>query len=153
MHLKQEDKAKVLNFLRAHPMAVISTIHHDKDAPEAALVAFCETDSFEMIFQTFNDARKYHNIHKNPNVAFVVGWDIEKEKQITFQYEGVAHELTIGTDEYTKYRTLFENKKTPCTSDFLDQPKSRLFVCAPTWFGYSDYTQTTPCVIEHHFNS
>lgn len=151
MYIDAEERKEILNFLHAHPMAVISTVHNDKLAPEAALVAFCETDDFEMIFQTFNDARKYTNIQHNPHVAFVVGWDIEKEKQITFQYEGVARELVVGTNEYKKYRATFEAKKTPCTSEFLNQPKSHLFVCTPTWFGYSDYTQKIPRVIEQAF--
>lgn len=151
MQLSLNEKQQVLNFLHVHLMAVISTIHYDKNAPEAALVAFCETEDFEIIFQTFNDARKYINLQHNPNVAFVVGWDIKKEKQITFQYEGIARELVTGTDEYKKCRIIFEAKKTPCTNEFLDQPKSRLFVCKPTWFGYSDYTQDTPYVIEQTF--
>jgi hypothetical protein len=151
MYIGVNSGAEILGFLHTHPMAVISTIHHDTHTPEAALVAFCETDDFEIIFQTFNDARKYTNIQHNPHVAFVVGWDVQKEKQITFQYEGIARELTIGTDEYKKYRTVFESKKTPCTREFLDQPKSRLFVCTPTWFGYSDYTQKTPRIIEQFF--
>ena len=132
-------------------MAVIATVHKEKIAPEAALVAFCETEDFEIIFQTFNDARKYANIKANPNVAFVVGWDIEKERQVTFQFEGIARELVEGTNEYKKYRAIFEDKNTPCTREFLDGPKSRMFVAKPTWFGYSDYTKDAPRVIEHSF--
>jgi pyridoxine/pyridoxamine 5'-phosphate oxidase len=148
---EKAEKNEILAFLQRHPMAVIATIHHHKYAPEAALVAFCETDEFEIIFQTFNDARKYKNIQENPHVAFVVGWDIIKANQITFQYEGQARELAIGTNEYSKYRTMFENKKTPCTSEFLDEAKSRIFVCSPKWFGYSDYTEEIPRIIENTF--
>ncbi len=151
MSLSEKQKSEILSFLHKKPMAVIATVHSNRIAPEAALVAFCETEEFEIIFQTFNDTRKYKNIKDNPDVAFVVGWDVAKERQITFQYEGIAFELKIGTHKYRRYRDIFEKKKTPCTREFLDQPKSRIFVCKPLWFGYSDYTQKTPRVIEYSF--
>jgi len=137
---------EILAFLHSNPMAVISTVHKNELAPEAALVAFCETDTFEFIFQTFNDARKYNNLQENPNVAFVVGWNIEKENQITFQYEGIVKELS--GKEYKKYRRIFEAKKTPCEAEWLDKEKSRLFMVKPKWFGYSDYTGDVPRITE-----
>ena len=147
--LSTNEKKTILSFLHRHPFAVIATVHRRKCAPEAALVAFCETENFELIFHTFCDTRKYENIRNNPRVAFVVGLG---EEQITFQHEGLARELQVGVGEYKKYRTLFDSKKTPCTREFLDDPKSRLFVCEPVWFGYSDYTRSVPRVVEHFFD-
>ena len=140
---------EILAFLHSKPMAVISTTHKDSGNPEAALVAFCETSKFEFVFQTFNDTRKYKNLKVNPSVAFVVGWDIEKEKQITFQYEGDAKELK--GKEYRKYRKIFKAKNTPCKSEWLDHPKSTMFIVNPKWFGYSNYTKDKPSITERHY--
>ena len=142
--------AEILAFLHSNPMAVVSTIHKSVDAPESALVAFCETQDFEIIFQTFNNSRKYENLQHNSNVAFVIGWDIDKSNQRTLQYEGTAQELSDM--DYKKYRHLFETKDTPCKKQWLDKEESRLFIVKPTWIGYSDYTKEIPKITEKFFN-
>lgn len=149
--MSDSEKTEVLGFLRGNAMGVISTLHQDTGAPESAVIAFAETSDFQLIFQTFNTARKYKNIYADARISFVTGWETEKSRQITFQYEGLARELDSSTDEYEKYRTIFEQKETPCTSDFLNNPRSRLFVVSPIWFGYSDYRTDIPRVIEYTF--
>lgn len=145
------EKEEILTFLHGNPMATISTIHHESGAPGSALIAFAETPDFEIIFQTLNDARKYANLKSDSRVSLVTGWKVEKREQITFQYEGNVRELENGSSEYKKYRTIFEEKKTPCTSEFLDNPKSRIFVVTPIWLSYSDYSQETPRIVEEYF--
>lgn len=145
------EKQEILEFLKKNPMGTISTIHADTGAPESALIAFAETNELEIIFQTFYDARKYTNLKNDSRIAFVTGWEIEKINQITFQYEGFAQELKVGTNKYNEYRKIFEGKKTPCTIEFLDNPKSRIFLVTSTWFSYSDYTQEIPRIIEERF--
>lgn len=146
--MTSEERAEILSFLHANPMGVLSTINADNASSESALVAFAETDDFELIFQTLNDARKYKNLKHEHRISFVTGWEVEKTKQITLQYEGVARELEIDSDEYRKCRAIFEAKKTPCTSEFLDNPKSRLFIVKPIWLSYSDYSGAIPRIIE-----
>jgi pyridoxine/pyridoxamine 5'-phosphate oxidase len=149
--MTEPEMIEVLDFLGKNPVGVISTIHKDIGTPESALVAFAETPTFEIIFQTLTTSRKYLNLKKSPCISFVTGWKIDKPNQITFQYEGSARELDINDAEYKKYRSAFEQKKTPCTVEFLDNPNSRLFVVSPVWFSYSNYTQENSRIIEQSF--
>src|SRR3989344_313246 len=96
-------KEIVIDFLKKNSLAVISTIDSANNKPDAALVAFAETDKLEIIFHTFNNSRKYKNLQTNPSVAFVIGFG-EKE-QITLQYEGIAVELK--GNEIEKYKQIF----------------------------------------------
>lgn len=138
------DKERILTFLRSHPMATIATINEHKLQPESALIAFAELDNLEIIFETFIDTRKYHNLQKNGHVALVVGWDTKHH--ITLQYEGLAK--PVNSKDVDIYRNIFLAKDTPCTEEFLLDPRVRLFRISPTWIALSDYTGTRPVVTE-----
>lgn len=128
-------------------MATIATVDNNTAQPESALIAFAELDNLEIIFETFVNTRKYRNLKRNNRVALVVGWDTKHH--VTLQYEGVAHPVT-GTD-IVKYRNIFLSKDTPCTEEFLLDPRVRLFRIVPTWIALSDYTGTAPHIIELKF--
>jgi len=134
--------------LHLHPLAALATIHEDAQAPEAALVAFAEFDSLELVFETFNDSRKYANLLANPRVALVVGWNARRH--VMLQYEGVARQ--VSGDEAAECRSVLLQKKTPCTDAFLRDPRVRLFRISPIWIALSDYTATPPKVIELRFD-
>jgi general stress protein 26 len=144
--MNQVDQKTIQQFLHSQPLATLSTIGGG-GTPESALVAFLELENFEIIFETFYDARKYANIGKNPAVALVTGWD--PHTHITFQYEGKASE--IPEKETEAYIRLFLQKDTPCTETFLRNPKVRLFKITPTWLRYSDYTGEAPRIVEYTF--
>lgn len=144
MTLKTEDRSQILAFLRSHPMAVISTSDAKTGNPEAALIAFAETDDLEIFFETDNNARKYENLRAHPSVALVIGWDLNKYQ--TLQYEGDAHEVT--EEEFERYKVLILKKNTPCTEEFLRPPRARIFKVTPTWIRLSDYTGKCPVIIE-----
>lgn len=141
------DEKTILSFLQSHPMATISTIAPGTIQPESALIAFAETENLEIIFETFVDTRKWHNLQRNPNVALVVGWD--PNHHITLQYEGIAS--PIASNKVDHYRNIFLTKDTPCTEAFLHDPRVRLFKIRPTWLRYSDYTNDQPKIIELQF--
>jgi len=141
------DKQRVLQFLHEHPMATISTIDVNGAKPESALIAFAELDNLEVIFETFYNTRKYNNLQRNSSVALVVGWDTKHH--ITLQYEGKAQQVTDA--EVLTYRDIFLHKKTPCTEEFLLDPRVRLYRVQPTWIALSDYTGKTPKVTELSF--
>lgn len=138
---------EIYSFLNQNPLGVISTLATGSSQPESALVAFAETKQLELIFQTFVDSRKYANLKSNPKVSFVTGWSLES--YVTLQYEGVAEE--ISAENLEEFKTIFKAKDTPCTDEFLNNPKCRFFLVKPTWIGYSDYTQAKPGVVELHF--
>lgn len=77
------DKKQVLDFIKKHRLAVLSTVNSN-NKPESAVLEFGETDDFEIIFDTFSSTRKYKNLKQNNNVSLVIGWD----ENITIQYGG-----------------------------------------------------------------
>lgn len=144
MNLKE--RKEILDFMFVNKLAVISTLSSEGPKPESALIAFAETEEFELIFETFFDTRKYTNLKSNNRVSFVIGWDFNK--YITLQYEGNAIELEENEIDY--YKNIFKAKKTPCTDKFLQNPKVRLFKVVPTWFRYSNYTKAKPLILEEY---
>lgn len=123
------DMKNILNFIRQHELCVLSTVSLT-GAPEAALVKFSLTDTFEIIFNTYNTYRKYKNLQYHPEVAVVIGG----EKGITVQYEGKAVEL-YGK-ELEKYQEIFH--QTHPKSQWHTHPETRFFKIIPTWLRYSD---------------
>ncbi|HWU24188.1 MAG TPA: pyridoxamine 5'-phosphate oxidase family protein, partial [Candidatus Paceibacterota bacterium] len=89
-----ELKERILAFMGANKLTVISTVDTETNKPEAAVIAFAEKDTLELVFGTSNTSRKYKNLNTNPNVSFVIGWTDEFG---TIQYEGIANELSGET--------------------------------------------------------
>lgn len=123
-------KKIILDFVKRHAIGVVSTVTPN-NTPEAAVVEFGETDNFEIIFDTLYNSRKYKNLQKNNNVAFVIGWD----EDITVQYEGRAHELS--GDDLTKYKEIFF-KKLPHARKWEKVKGIKFFKVVPKWIRYSD---------------
>src|SRR3989344_4030845 len=92
------DKKKlILDFIKRNNLAVLSTVSPENTS-QSAVLEFGETNDFEIIFDSFSNARKYKNLKQNNNVSLVIGWD----ENITVQYEGLAEE--IKGEEKTKSR-------------------------------------------------
>ena len=82
-------RAELRAFLRAHRVAVVSTVS-PSGAPEAALVGFAVSDELELVFDTLSTTRKVANLRANPRVAIVIGgWG---DREVTAQLEGLADE-------------------------------------------------------------
>lgn len=120
----------ILDFIKKHALAVISTVNHLGN-PESAVLEFSETDKLEIIFDTFSTYRKYKNILNNPRVAFVIGWD----NDISVQYEGIATELE--GEELKKFKNIHITKL-PKAKKFVDMDIVRYFKVKPKWIRYSD---------------
>ncbi|WP_225525029.1 pyridoxamine 5'-phosphate oxidase family protein [Rhizobium leguminosarum] len=90
-------KKVILEFLRRHTLAVIATSHAD-GKPEAAVIDFSVRDNLEIVFDTFEQTRKFENLSDRRSVALVVGWD----KNITVQYEGDA--MKVSASDVQEYR-------------------------------------------------
>lgn len=137
------DKDKVLNFIKHQELAVISTIGMD-GKPSAAVIGFGETEDFELVFGTYNDSRKYANLMKNSDVAFVIGWD----ENITVQYEGIAEELNESNS--TKYKGYYFSKN-PKSKEYESDPKERYFKVKPKWIRYTELNKDPWFIIELKF--
>ncbi len=145
MQLTPEEKTVILTFMQNNPMAVISTSDAKTGHPESALIAFAETENLEIIFETFDVARKYENLRAHPNVAFVIGWDLGVH--CTLQCEGEAHEVLEENEREACVRLMLA-KDTPCTKKFLRDPHVKFFKVTPRWMRFSDYSKHPTMIIE-----
>ena len=121
----------ILDFIKKHTLCVISTITPPHQ-PEAAVVEYGENNEFELIFDTFTDARKSKNLRLNNKIAVVIGWD----DNITLQYEGEAFELKYGV-ELNKYKHAYFQKN-PRAKKWENREGITYFKIVPRWIHYSD---------------
>ncbi len=140
-----EEKLKVREFMKSQKLCVVSTISGE-GKPESALVAFSETENFEIIFGTFNNTRKYENLKKNGNVSIVIGFDDELKK--TIQYEGIALEAKGEEIEMCKRIHLKKNNK---TKKYNDEKEQRFFIVKPKWLRYIDLDKEPEEIISLQF--
>lgn len=142
----RELQKKVLSFIRAHQLGVISTVGPGGQ-PEAAVMGISETPRLELIFGTYATSRKYQNLKRNPKVAFAIGW----EGGVTIQYEGVAAELS-GKAAEAAMRA--HTKKLPSAKKYAALPFQRYFKVSPTWIRYLDLkTELAGGVAEMRFDT
>jgi general stress protein 26 len=136
-------KSVILSFLRAHRLAVQATASLD-GAPQAAVVGYAVTDSFEIVFDTLASTRKAENIRSNPKLAFVIG-GLKKADERTVQYEGIADEPVDEELERLKriYYQVF-----PDGPSRLSWPGLIYIRVKPTWLRYSDYNSDPPQIVE-----
>ncbi len=125
--------SEVLEFIKQHNLAVISTASKD-GKPQAAVVEFCELSDLTIIIDTFTTSRKYKNLKVNPRAAVVIGWD----KNITVQIETLAKELEGKELELAKQAYFAKN---PRAKKWGNKPDIAYFAFKPTWIRYSDVGQ------------
>lgn len=124
---------KIKNYLNKNPLAVISTIDELRKHSESALIAFTQNNELEIYFMTFVDSRKFTNLQANSSISLVIGFDYT-----TVQYDGFAYPLKDLAIEEALHA--FSEKETPCSHEFLNDPRARFFKIIPKWIRYSDYT-------------
>ena len=123
------DKQKILGFIEEETLMVISSLSPD-GKPQSAVVEFGETEDLEIIFDSFEESRKYRNIKQNSAVSLVIGWD----KNITVQYDGEAKELEGA--ELEKYKEIYF-KKNPKAQRW-EERGVKYFKVSPKWIRFSD---------------
>lgn len=74
----------VHDFLRTHPMGVLSTVSED-GRPWGAAVYYVPDEDFNFYFVTRKNTHKYKNIEDNPFVAFTVA---DADDQVSVQAAG-----------------------------------------------------------------
>ena len=127
----KDKKRKILDFIKAQELAVISTVSSE-NLPESAVIGISEMGDLSIIFGTFKQYRKYKNLKENPRVAFVIGWG-----NTTLQYEGTAQELIGEERERVKQIHI---KKLPSSQKFAELLEQCYFKVIPTWIRYTDYS-------------
>jgi PPOX class probable F420-dependent enzyme len=130
---------QLVRFLRGHRLAVQASVAPD-GAPEAAVVGVAVSDELEIVFDTLETTRKYHNLRADPRIALVIGWD-----EVTVQIEGVA-DFPTGQDldrVRECYLVAYPDGRERLTWPGITHVRVR-----PTWVRYSDYTQDPPRIVE-----
>ncbi len=133
-------RAELVGFLREHRLAVEASVAPD-GRPQAAVVGFAVSDLLEIIFDTVTSSRKYQNLHRDPRIALVIGWDGE----ITAQIEGVV-DFPTG-DALDRIRACYFVAY-PDGRERLAWPGTTHARVRPTWIRYSDFTQDPPRIVE-----
>lgn len=134
-----ESKRMILEFLKGHTLAVIATSNRN-GTPQAAVIDFSVRDTLEIVFDTFEDTRKFANLSTSARVAFVVGWD----NNITVQYEGDASRVPVQDIERYQEDHL---ASVPAEREFIEKG-AVVFKVDPRWIRYSDFTKDPPEIIE-----
>lgn len=124
-------KRAALEFIRAHGLAVVSTVSRD-GAPEAALVNIAVSDDLELVFYALQTTRKCANLRRNPRVAAVVGW----ENETTLQYEGIADEPR--DEELERAKRVYRAAR-PDAGPQMAWPGLTYFRVRPKWLRLSNY--------------
>lgn len=135
-----DKKAFFRDAINKSNLATISTLSPE-GKPQAAVIGIGQTNDLEIIFGTFNTTRKYRNIHRNPSVALVIGWEDGK----TVQYEGDATELTPEDIHLVRDNLWAKN---PGTKKYYEDERQRYFIVRPTWMRYTDMTVEPRYIIE-----
>ena len=130
----------VRDFIKAHDLAVISTVSSDC-LPSSAVVGIMANDKMEIFFGTFKSSRKFRNLEKNPRVSLVIGW----EKGKTVQYEGEAKQLAGAAEDEFKKAHL---EKLSTAAKHV-APNQAVFVkVTPSYIQYTDLSKDPWDVIE-----
>ncbi|MFF4231086.1 pyridoxamine 5'-phosphate oxidase family protein [Streptomyces sp. NPDC001820] len=127
-------------FLRRYKLAVQASVAPD-GAPQAAVVGFAVSDELEIVFDTVETTRKCLNLHADPRISLVVGWD----DAITAQIEGIA-DFPAGPELERIQQCYFAVY--PDGRDRLTWPGITHVRVRPTWVRYSDFTQDPPLIEE-----
>jgi Pyridoxamine 5'-phosphate oxidase len=136
------DAQKLLEFLRSNRLAVQASL--SCDAPQAAVVGFAISDTFEIVFDTLQTTRKAINLRHNPHIALVIGGLIAGDER-TVQYEGLADEPS-GAD--LERVTEIYYSAYPDGPNRTKWPGLIYIRVRPKWIRYSDYNQNPPEIVE-----
>ena len=136
-------RARLLGFLRGERLAVQASTAAN-GTPQAAVVGFAVTDSFELVFDTLASTRKAQNLRRNSTIAFVIGGLGDGDER-TVQYEGVADEPAGEELDRLKeaYYSVFPDGPSRASWPGLIYVRVR-----PTWLRFSDYNVDPPEIIE-----
>ena len=139
-------RAQVLEFIRSHSLGVQASVSPEQ-RPQAAVMGFVITDTFELFFDTTDSTRKAANLRANAYAAFVIGGLGDGE--CTVQYEGITDE-PIG-DELVALKTLYF-LRFPEGSARASWPGITYFRVRPLWLRFSNFAATPPEVTEFSFD-
>lgn len=139
-------KSDILKFMQSQSLAVQTSVS-PSGSPQAAVVGIVVTDTFEVVFDTLDSARKVHNLRNNPRTAFVIGGLTEGDERCV-QFEGTVDEPQAG--ELERVRKVYF-AKFPEGRERLKWQRLIHMRATAVWLRFSDFNQTPPEVVELSF--
>jgi hypothetical protein len=140
---------ELVEFLRSCPLATVATISTD-GAPQAAIVGVAVSERFELVFDTVDTSRKFHNVQREPRIAVVFGaagaYRSGSHDERTLQYEGRA-DVPSGEDLERVRETIYF-KQFPDGRERLKWPHIAHVSVRPVWMRYSNYNANPPEIVE-----
>lgn len=136
-------REQLLAYMREARYAVQASVAAG-DAPQAAVVGVSVSDTFEIVFDTLQTARKTSNLREHPHIALVLG-AMSADASRTIQVEGVADE-PVGIELETlleRYFTAFPDGRARRSAGNITYFRVR-----PTWIRCSDYSTQLPTIVE-----
>jgi nitroimidazol reductase NimA-like FMN-containing flavoprotein (pyridoxamine 5'-phosphate oxidase superfamily) len=136
---------KVQDFLKRHPMGVLSTVTPD-GAPWGSAIYYVTDEDFNFYFVTRAKTFKYQNLGNTPRAALTVA---DMASQTTVQASGVITKVPV--DDYMEVVFNKLAKLKPKGNDHWVPPLSKIHegnympLClAPTKLHFADYSQSKP---------
>jgi general stress protein 26 len=135
--------------MRSHPLAVATSLS-PQGAPQAAMLGVAVNEQLELVLDTVDSSRKYHNLKRDPRIAVVFGaggaYTTGAHDERTVQYEGLAdfpegEELRRVQDEI--YFPQFPDGRPRLAWKGITYIRIR-----PRWLRYSDYNRHPPEIVE-----
>jgi general stress protein 26 len=139
-------QADILEFVRGHSFGVQASVSPSV-TPQAAVVGFIVSDTFELFFDTVESNRKVTNLRHNSAIAFVIG-GVANGDERTVQYEGVADEPKGQELEQLKERYFL---RFPDGRDRQSWPGILYLRVRPRWLRFSNFSTTPPDIVEFTF--
>ena len=135
-------KAKALEFLKAHNVAVLSTIEPD-GTPHAAVITTMTDDNFNFFFITKADTTKAKNIEQNKNAALTF---VDVNILTTVQVKGLVHNLENApdyADTFLKVSEVVSKYISPPLAQLKNPGEFVLYKLEPTWLRFGDFSAKT----------
>lgn len=138
--LGQVERSDLLPFARRHHLMVLAT-NSATGMPQASVVRFLATDTFELVFTANVRQRKLANLRHDARASAVIGWDDYQ----TLQVEGTAAVL-IG-QELDKARRLFA-ELVPAEYEWRRRIEGLEYIrLTPAWMRFSDFRKNPASVL------
>lgn len=142
-------RAKLVEFMRGHPLVTVATISAD-GAPQAALLGVATSDQLELVFDTVDNSRKFGNILRDERIAVVFGaaggYVSGSHDERTVQYQGVADVPSV--EELKRVQEEIYFKQFPDGRERLKWAHITYVRVRPTWIRYTDYNSNPPEIVE-----
>lgn len=127
--VEPEERKKIYNFLKAHPVAVIATVDENNE-PHASTLYIGVDDKLTITFTTKVDTQKYKHIQRN-NAVMLVSYDAHDQAMV--QIKGKA----IKTSDGEKQQEIYQSTLHAAEQTGPDNVPPIAKISAGAWAGFT----------------